>query len=237
METALALGGSAELPASGDRSRSWLRGRPDDGRARGSRNAGHRLRFESRDGETDAADARGRGPWRERAGRPRRRQQLALPSGSARLVVALGVIPWLSEPQRAVQEMARVLEPGGWLILTADNALRLNRLTDPAESPLAAPLRPAYRALRAAVRAPGRSGDGGVPSPSALPGQPDAGRGGAPPCAEATVGFGPFTFMGRTFLRDDHSLALNRRLEGWAQRHARLRRCGWHYLVAAQRLG
>jgi ubiquinone/menaquinone biosynthesis C-methylase UbiE len=163
--------------------------------------------------------------------------QLPFPAASMRLSVALGVIPWLSEPQRAIHEMARVLEPGGWLILTADNALRLNGLTDPSENPLAAPLRPVYRALEKRYRR--RAAGEAAPFHRHRPAQVkqmlrDAGL---QPTHEATVGFGPFTFMGRTFLADERSVALNRRLEGWAQRYPRLRRHGWHYLVAAQRRG
>jgi ubiquinone/menaquinone biosynthesis C-methylase UbiE len=162
--------------------------------------------------------------------------QLPFPSASAALIVALGLIPWLSEPQRAVHEMARVLEPDGWLILTADNALRLNALTDPSENPLAAPLRPVYRALEQRRRR-GVAGET-APYHRHRPSQVKQMllEADLHPTHEATVGFGPFTFMGRKLLSDERSVALNRRLEGWALRHPRLRRHGWHYLVAA-RLG
>jgi ubiquinone/menaquinone biosynthesis C-methylase UbiE len=162
--------------------------------------------------------------------------RLPFPSASARLIVALGVVPWLREPERAVAEMARVLEPGGSLILTADNALRLTVLTEPFENPLAAPLRPAYRAFKRWRRrgAP----EEGAPFYRHRPSQVrqmllDAGL---HPTLQATVGFGPFTFMGRQLLSDERSIALDRRLEGWALRHPQLRRHGWHYLVTAQRL-
>ena len=36
------------------------------------------------------------------------------------LVVALGVIPWLHSPTKALSEMARVLERGGYLVVNAD---------------------------------------------------------------------------------------------------------------------
>jgi 2-polyprenyl-3-methyl-5-hydroxy-6-metoxy-1,4-benzoquinol methylase len=58
------------------------------------------------------------------------------------LVIAVGVIPWLEEPQLAVQEMARVTRPGGHVILTADNRVRLNCLLDPWLNPALAPLKP-----------------------------------------------------------------------------------------------
>ena len=57
--------------------------------------------------------------------------QLPYDSGQFDVVVAVGVIPWLHSPGAAVVEMARVLRPGGQLVLTADNAARLMSFTDP----------------------------------------------------------------------------------------------------------
>ncbi len=57
-------------------------------------------------------------------------------AGSFDLVLALGVLPWLHSPQRALGQLARVLAPGGHAILSADNRLRLNGIVEPAESPL-----------------------------------------------------------------------------------------------------
>jgi SAM-dependent methyltransferase len=161
--------------------------------------------------------------------------ELPLASASARLIVALGLIPWLPEPQRAVNEMARVLERGGWLILTADNALRLNVLTDPSENPLFSPLRPLHRGLERWRR---QGSPGGAPYYRHRPAQVRQMllEAGLQPTLETTVGFGPFTFMGRHVLSDERSIALSRRLEGWAEGHSELRRHGWHCLVSAQRV-
>lgn len=66
---------------------------------------------------------------------------LAFDVASFDLVVAMGVIPWLEQPELAIQEMARVSRPGGRIILTADNRVRLNMLLDPWLNPTLAPLR------------------------------------------------------------------------------------------------
>jgi ubiquinone/menaquinone biosynthesis C-methylase UbiE len=57
------------------------------------------------------------------------------------LVVALGVIPWLEQPERAIEEMARVTKSGGYLILTTANRAGLTNLLDPLLNPALAPLR------------------------------------------------------------------------------------------------
>src|SRR5436309_820818 len=42
-----------------------------------------------------------------------------------RLVAALGLLPWVPSPAAALAELARVLHPGGYMILSASNAFRL----------------------------------------------------------------------------------------------------------------
>jgi len=60
---------------------------------------------------------------------------------SFNLVIALGVIPWLQQPELAISEMARVTRTGGYIILTADNRSRLNFLLDPLLNPAFAPFK------------------------------------------------------------------------------------------------
>ena len=60
--------------------------------------------------------------------------QLPFGDGEFALIVALGLLPWLHDPGRAVAEFARVLAPGGWIIVSADNHYRLNRLVEPREN-------------------------------------------------------------------------------------------------------
>jgi SAM-dependent methyltransferase len=160
----------------------------------------------------------------------------ALPqaSGTFALVLALGVLPWLHSPEPAVGELARVLAPGGRAIVTVDNRLRLNMITEPRESPLLAPLKLAWRAVK---RLLGRRESGAV-SRLHTPRRADRmlRAAGLEPERWTTIGFGPFTFLGRTVLRGGAGLGLHRRLQGLADRGARgLRRAGWHYVVSARR--
>ena len=63
---------------------------------------------------------------------------LAFEDGSFGLVLAIGVIPYLHFPQKALREMARVLRPDGFLLVTAGNRWRLNDVLDPWSLSLAA---------------------------------------------------------------------------------------------------
>ncbi|MGZ6563141.1 MAG: methyltransferase domain-containing protein [Solirubrobacteraceae bacterium] len=150
------------------------------------------------------------------------------------LVVALGLLPWLHDPRRAVGEMVRVLRPGGWIVVTADNRARLNFIVEPRENPLLYAVKLARRAVRrAAARVPD-----GPASRLHLPGQVELmlRSSGAEPVRRSTVGFGPFTFLGRPLFNDATGLRVHRRLECVSERRApAVRRFGWHYVVAAQR--
>jgi ubiquinone/menaquinone biosynthesis C-methylase UbiE len=160
----------------------------------------------------------------------------ALPYSDASfpLIVALGVIPWLHTPGLAVRELSRVLAPGGLIILTADNRGRLNRLTEPRENPLFVPIKVARRRLRGQ-----RLGaDVGAPSRLHLPREVDAMlvASGLQPTRRRTVGFGPFTFLGRQVFADSLARRVDRRLQAAADRDRRgVRSAGWHYIVAAQK--
>ena len=155
------------------------------------------------------------------------------PTGSFALVVAVGVLPWLHSPERGIEELARVLRPGGHAIVTADNRVRLNMLVDPSENPLLAPVKVRWHALK---RRRGWRPSGPSPrrhSPSTVDRMLLAA--GMEPERSKTLGFGPFTVLRRPILGDRLGLGLHRWLQGLADRGTPgLRRAGWHYLVCAR---
>jgi ubiquinone/menaquinone biosynthesis C-methylase UbiE len=147
------------------------------------------------------------------------------------LVVAVGVIPWLHSPDAAVREMARVLRPGGWLVLTADNRLRLTSFTDPRAILALTPLRRIYHALRPR--------DGVAMSRLDSPRTVDRYLlgGGLRPAGRRTVGFGPMSLLGRPIFSDARGVRIDRRLQAQADRGVPLLRwTGWHYVVGAEKL-
>ncbi len=154
----------------------------------------------------------------------------ALPFESSHfdLIVAVGVIPWLHSPQTAVAEMARVLRPGGQLVVTADNRARLSSFTDPRAMLALSPLKRAQVALRRRR--------GLATSRLDYPRQIDRLlRGsGLNPLSRRTIGFGPLSFLGRSLFGERKNMRLNDRLQGLADRGVPgLKWTGWHYVVRA----
>jgi ubiquinone/menaquinone biosynthesis C-methylase UbiE len=144
------------------------------------------------------------------------------------LVVAVGVIPWLHSPGDALKEMARVLGPRGELVLTADNGARLSSFTDPRAMLALTPLRHIYHRVH---NAPGQA-----VSHLHFPRRINrfVSDAGLRPLARRTVGFGPFTFLGRSLFEDPRAIRVSNRLQGLADKGVPgLKWTGWHYVLRA----
>jgi len=160
--------------------------------------------------------------------------RLAFPDQSFDLVVAVGVLPWLEDPALGLHEMARVLVPGGYAILTADNRARMNVLVEPRLSPVLAPAKAARRALRRRRGFRPESAVSRMHSRRALHRMLRA----TPLLlvSETTLGFGPFTFLDHKLLPDPLGMWVHRRLQALADRDVRpVRSMGWHHLIVARR--
>ncbi len=156
-----------------------------------------------------------------------------------KLVVGLGVLPWIDRPEAALAEIARVLAPGGRLIVSINNRTPLHALADPARLPMLAPLRDGLRRALATVRPisqPPPSRPIGFARPADLARQHDAV--GLRMIRSQAFGFGPFTLLGREVLSDRLGVELERRLQRRAERSsAFLDAVAAQYLVLAQRPG
>jgi ubiquinone/menaquinone biosynthesis C-methylase UbiE len=159
--------------------------------------------------------------------------RLLFPTGTFDLVLALGVLSWLEEPNAAIEEMARVTRPDGLVLVTSLNSLDLARLLDPGRTPLLAPARTAARL--AAARLGRRPPDGVRPTRHlSWSVRRRLRRSGLLPIRQATVGFGPFTFLGRTLLSGDHAIRVDQALQHRADHSSRLlRSSGRLHLILA----
>jgi ubiquinone/menaquinone biosynthesis C-methylase UbiE len=164
-------------------------------------------------------------------------QLVHVPTGRYRLVVALGVVPWLHAPPVAVREMGRVLEDGGHLIINADNRHRLIYLLDPRVNPT---LEPARAALRSRLPRSGRPpADEAVVRPG-LHSLAEFDRllsdSGLHKVSGSVLGFGPFTLNGRFALPTKAGIRLHLALQRAADNGVPvLRSLGSQYLVLARK--
>ena len=158
---------------------------------------------------------------------------LPFPDERFALVVALGVLPWLPALDKPLNEMARVLRPGGHLIVTVDCLWQLRHALDPLRTPLVQWLKPrVHRVLEACGRRPRvRSHMTSLRAMRrALAAQGFEERRGL------ALGFGPFTFFGRDILPRSIGIKLELRLQSLANQGAPLlQSTGSQYLVLARK--
>ncbi len=162
---------------------------------------------------------------------------LAFEDGSFDLVIALGVIPWLERAEPAIQEMARVTRPGGYVILTADNRLRLHHILDPWLNPALSPLK---QGVKAALVRLGLSRRPPNKINSTLHGRrfidKTLARFELAKINGMTLGFGPFSLFRRRVLPEPLGIALHHWLQCLADRHVPIfRSTGAQYLVLARK--
>jgi SAM-dependent methyltransferase len=161
-------------------------------------------------------------------------QALAFPDRMFDLVLAVGVIPWVFSPQRALAEMFRVLRPGGFLIVTTDNLWALHHVLDPVLNPLATPLKCMARRMAARFgyrrQVPLNRLDSNWEVDRWLRGA------GFDKLDRSTLGFGPFSVFKCALLPRNIGIRLGRLLQHLADSGAPILRSTGHvYIVLCQR--
>jgi 2-polyprenyl-3-methyl-5-hydroxy-6-metoxy-1,4-benzoquinol methylase len=159
---------------------------------------------------------------------------LAFEDSAFDLVVALGVIPWLERPELAMQEIARVTRPGGYVILTTDNWAGLIGFLDPVHNPMLRPLKQGLNKVLRSVglhyRVPIVTSQSCCDVDKTLASiKLDKVRG-------KTLGFGPFTLFNRTVVPKAIGKWLHIRLQLLADRNVPgFRSTGKHYIVLTRK--
>lgn len=160
----------------------------------------------------------------------------AFPESAFGLVLAIGVIPYLHSPEKALKEMARALEPGGFLLVTIANRARLDYALDPWLCPATQGAKRIVRAIMRRFRGP-RPGSTRPPlrlsSLRELEGWLSSV--GLAKIKAKTVGFQP-TFRHRRFFAERFSIRLNCWLQWLADNNVPgIRATGMDYIVLARK--
>lgn len=162
---------------------------------------------------------------------------LSLKADTFSLVVALGVIPWLRSPGKALQEMVRVLKPGGFLIINTDNRWRLNSILDPFRFPLLLRARRRFRRVLEQWGLWKVTPNGSRSRPHSMREFDDLLSGVMLEKERSeTLGFGPFTLLNFPLFPDSMGVRVHGSLQGLADRKFPfIRSTGCQYLVLARK--
>lgn len=162
---------------------------------------------------------------------------LSFPDETFGLIIALGVLPWLPSIKAPLDEMARVLKPGGYLIASVDNRWGLHRFFEPLMNPL---LQPVKEVAKSMLRRSGQRGSvQHVPrtySHSVLECDSQLDAAGLKKLDGISLGFGPFTFFRHQVLPRSMRLIVHRNLQRLANRGIPvLSSSGSHYIVLGKK--
>lgn len=159
-------------------------------------------------------------------------RNLAFPNNSFQLALMIGVTEWLDSLRQPLKEIAQVIAPGGFLIVSFDNSWALHQLVDPILNPVLAPVKKARRAIRRALGllTPGPRGY----AHSMRRFKSCLAASGFETRETVTVGFGPFSFFRRNLFSETTGLKINQKFQDWANAGVPvLRTMGCVYVVAA----
>ena len=156
------------------------------------------------------------------------------------LIIALGVIPWLHDLKKALAEIVRVAKPGGYVVLTMDNALRATTILDPKTFPPIAHIRWLIKRKleRAGLLSSSNLWVNAPPYNQHSPREfkKNLCKAGLTVMKSTSVGFGPFTFFGHRLFSDMVGIKIHQKIQEYADsRYPFFRSTGSQYIVLATR--
>ncbi len=151
------------------------------------------------------------------------------------ILLALGLLPWVEDIGTVISEMRRVLRPGGYLLISADNFWRCDHFLDPMRNPLLQTIR------RTAARLlGGRAGRRTDHAKAYLRRPIEVER-----CTwehdfetlrSMTLGYGPFSVFHIPMLSDRLGLSAHQKLQGLAGKGIwPWTKCGQQYLQLSRK--
>jgi ubiquinone/menaquinone biosynthesis C-methylase UbiE len=161
---------------------------------------------------------------------------LHFPDCTFDLTIAIGVLPWVLSADTAIEELSRVVKPGGHLIMSFNNFWRLDYLLDPLLNPLLKPIRTsAKRVLRKTGAYDVNEGlkmrMHSIDNIKSL-----VNAHGLELIKVDPIGFGPFSFLGVPILPDSAGLRLHENLQRLAdQNFPGIRATGRNHIVLAKK--
>ena len=174
---------------------------------------------------------------------------LPFPDASYDLVIAMGVLPWVTDYDPPVREMARVLKPGGRLVLTVDHVWGARQFFDPSINPFLHMLRgygtravrillgPSRRWVAHFLNAGRHNADVHARLTSVRECDKFLGKNNMQRASVRSVGFGPLTFFHREILSERIGARLHKALQRLADRDVPLiRDVGSQLVVLAEKL-
>lgn len=159
---------------------------------------------------------------------------LSFAGGTFDLVFVVGVSEWLESLERPLAEIARVLAPGGHVVMTADNRWALSCMVDPLQHPLVVPVKRALGVL--ARRLVARPRPLRTHSRSRRTLDRALRQAGLTATSFSTLGYGPFTVFNRAIVSEPVGHALQRGLAALARYGiSPLRSAGLVHVVVARK--
>jgi 2-polyprenyl-3-methyl-5-hydroxy-6-metoxy-1,4-benzoquinol methylase len=162
-------------------------------------------------------------------------EALPFETGSFDCVMALGLLPWVEHPAETIAELARVVRPGGHLLISADNYWRVDHLFDPMRNPV---LRPLRQGLSNLLRMTRHRKEGQATAKTHRPSEIEHWTSAVKlqSVRSATMGFGPFALFNVPIFTQSFAIKTHEKLQERADLGRRpWKHCGRQYLQLARK--